>query len=137
MAMIIVFLTFYLLHLGQALLLPLVIAAAVAYLISLLSHTISAPQFNGFSLPKPLSSLLAIVIILLSLSFLVRLITVNIKSVLEVAPVYQQNLEALIYKAYQFFGFEEVPNIREFLNQFDFSAFLQAIQLPGFYGVIP
>ena len=126
MAMIVVFLTLYLLHLGQALLLPLVIAGAVAYLISILSHAISIPQFKGFSVPKPLSTLLAIAIILLSLSYLVRLITVNIKSVLEVAPVYQQNLEALIYKGYQFFGSEEVPNIREFLNQFDFSAFLQS-----------
>lgn len=126
MAMIIVFLTFYLLYLGQALLLPLVIAGAVAYLISVLAHTISAPRIKGFSVPRPVATLLAITIILLSLSYLVRLITVNIKSVLEVAPVYQQNLEALIYKSYQFFGSDEVPNIRDFLNQFDFSSYLQS-----------
>ena len=102
MAMIIVFLTFYLLYLGQALLLPLVIASAVAYLISVLAHTISEPQIKGFSVPRPIATLLAVAIILLSLSYLVRLITVNIKSVLEVAPVYQQNLEALIYRGYQF-----------------------------------
>ena len=126
MAMIIVFLTFYLLYLGQALLLPLVIAGAVAYLISVLAHTISVPRIKGFSVPRPVATLLAVAIILLSLSYLVQLITVNIKSVLEVAPVYQQNLEALIYKGYQFFGSEEVPNIRDFLNQFDLSAYLQS-----------
>ena len=88
MAMIVVFLTLYLLHLGQALLLPLVIAGAVAYLISVLSHAISIPQFKGFSVPKPLSTLLAIAIILLSLSYLVRLITVNIKSVLDLSLIH-------------------------------------------------
>jgi predicted PurR-regulated permease PerM len=126
MAMIIVFLTFYLLHLGQALLLPLVIAGTVAYLISILAHAISQPSLNGFTVPKPLAMFLAIAIILLSLSYLVQLITVNIKSVIEVAPLYQKNLEALIYKGYRLFGVEEVPNIREFLNQLDFGAYLQS-----------
>lgn len=126
MTMIIVFLSFYLLHLGQALLLPLVIAATIAYLISILAHAISIPQFRNITTPKPLAMLLAITIILLSISYLVQLITVNIKNVLEVAPQYQQNLEALIYKAYQSLGTDEVPNIREFLNQFDLSAYLQS-----------
>lgn len=126
MAMIIVFLTFYLLHVGQTLLLPLVIAGAVAYLISILAHAITTPVFGGLSVPKPLAMMLAIAIILLSLSYLVQLITVNIKSVIEVAPVYQKNLEVLIYKGYQLFGVEEVPNIREFMNQLDFGAYLQS-----------
>jgi predicted PurR-regulated permease PerM len=126
MAMIIVFLTFYLLHVGQTLLLPLVIAGAVAYLISILAHTIATPVFGGLSVPKPLAMMLAIAIILLSLSYLVQLITVNIKSVIDVAPVYQKNLEVLIYKGYQLFGVEEVPNIREFMDQLDFGAYLQS-----------
>lgn len=126
MAMVIVFLTFYLLYLGQALLLPLVIAGAIAYLISILAHAIASPNYNGFSVPKPLAMLIAIAIILLSLSYLVQLITVNIKSVIEVAPEYQKNLEALIVKGYRLFGIEEIPNIREFLNQLDFGAYLQS-----------
>jgi predicted PurR-regulated permease PerM len=126
MAMIIVFLTFYLLHLGQTLLLPLVIAGTVAYLISILAHAISTPVFRGLTVPKPLAMFFAIAIILLSLSYLVQLITVNIKSVIDVAPLYQKNLEALIYKGYRLFGAEDVPNIREFLNQLDFGAYLQS-----------
>lgn len=126
MAMVIVFLTFYLLHLGQALLLPLVIAGAVAYLISILAHTIWSLQVKGFSVPKPLAMLLAIAVILLSLSYLVQLITINIKSVIAVAPEYQQNLEALIIKGYSLVGAEEIPNTREFLNQLDFGAYLQS-----------
>ena len=52
MAMIIVFLTFYLLHLGQTLLLPLVIAGAIAYLISILAHAITKLAYKGFSCPS-------------------------------------------------------------------------------------
>ncbi len=126
MAMIIVFLTFFLLYVGQALLLPLVIAGAVAYLISILAHAICSFRFRGLSVPRPLAMLLAFAIIGLSLSYLIQLITVNIKSVVEVAPEYQQNLEALIYKGYSLVGVEEVPNIREILNQLDFGAYLQS-----------
>jgi predicted PurR-regulated permease PerM len=126
MAMIIVFLTFFLLYAGQALLLPLVIAGAVAYLISILAHAICAFRFRGFTVPRPLAMLLAFAIIGLSLSYLIQLITLNIKSVVEVAPEYQQNLEALIFKGYSLFGADEVPNIREILNQLDFGAYLQS-----------
>ncbi len=126
MAMIIVFLTFYLLYLGQALLLPLVIAGAIAYLISILAHAITKLAYKGFSVPKPLAMIFAIAIILLSLSYLIQLITVNIQSVIKVAPEYQQNLEALFFKAYSVFREGEVPNIREFLNQLDFGAYLQS-----------
>ncbi len=126
MAMIIVFLTFYLLYLGQALLLPLVIAGAVAYLISILAHAISSFGVRGLSVPKPLAMLLAIAIICLSLSYLIQLITLNIQSVIKVAPEYQKNLEALIFKGYQLFGAEEIPNIKEVLNQLNFGAYLQS-----------
>lgn len=126
MTMIIVFLSFYLFHVGQALLLPLVIAGAVAYLISILAHAICSFTFKGLSVPKPLAMIVAIAIIGLSLSYLIQLITVNIKSVVEVAPEYQSNLEALVYKGYSLAGIEEAPNMREILNQLDFGAYLQS-----------
>ena len=85
MSMIIVFLTFYLLYLGQTLLLPLVIAGAIAYLISILAHAIAKLAYKGFSVPKSLAMFFAIAIILLSLSYLIQLITVNIQSVITVS----------------------------------------------------
>ncbi|WP_269525150.1 AI-2E family transporter [Coraliomargarita parva] len=127
MAMIAVFLTFYLLYIGQALLLPLVIAGAVAYLISILAHAISSVQVKGIGIPKPVSMLLALGIILVSLSSVVQLITVNITSVVKVAPEYQHNLERWIYTGYALFGVEaaEAPNLKEFLGQLDFRSYLQ------------
>ena len=125
MTMLIVFMTFYLLYLGQSLLLPLVIAGVVAYLINILAHAMCEIRVGGLSLPRPLAMVFALSVILVSLSFLVQLINVNITSVIKVAPEYQQNLEALIYKGYGFFGAEEAPNLQEILNQIDFPSYLQ------------
>jgi AI-2 transport protein TqsA len=125
MTMVIVFLTFYLLYLGQSLLLPLVIAGAVAYLINILTHAICKLQLGGLALPRPLALLVAIAVILASSSLLIELITVNIASVIKVAPEYQQNLERWIYKSYGLFGIEEAPNIQEILNEIDFRSYLQ------------
>ncbi len=127
MAMIAICLTFYILHIGQALLLPLVIAGAVAYLISILAHTIRVVKIGGVGLPKPLAMILAIAVILAALSFLVHLITVNITSVVKVAPEYQKNLEAWIVKGYTLFEIENAPNLNEFLKQIDFRAYLQGL----------
>lgn len=126
MGMVIVFLTFFLLYIGQSLLLPLVIAGAVAYLISILAHAIGALRVGRFTVPGPVAMVLAIAVILLSLTYLVQLITINIQSVIRVAPDYQQNLEKLIYQWYSWVGVEEVPNIQEILKRLDFGAYLQS-----------
>jgi predicted PurR-regulated permease PerM len=125
LAMIAIFLIFYVLHIGQTLLLPLVIAGAVAYLISILSHTIGLARVGGYKVPAAISMFLAIAIILAGLTFIVQLITVNITSVVRVAPEYQQNLETWIVKGYTLFGVEDAPNLNEVINQIDFRGYLQ------------
>lgn len=123
--MIIVILSFYVLYIGQNLLLPLVIAGAIAYLISILAHGISSIRVRGVGVPKVLSMLIAIGVILLGIGFMINLITVNIASVIRVAPEYQDNLEALIHKGYTAAGIEEVPNLQEVIDQIDLGGYLQ------------
>lgn len=123
--MIIVILSFYVLYVGQNLLLPLVIAGAIAYLISILAHGISCIRVGGVGVPKALSMVVAIGVILLGIGFMINLITVNIASVVTVAPEYQDNLESLIFKGYKTFGVEEVPNLQEIINQIDLRDYLQ------------
>lgn len=123
--MIIVILTFYVLYIGQNLLLPLVIAGAIAYLISILAHGISAIRIGGYGVPKALSMIVALGVILLGIGFLINLITVNIQSVVREAPGYQDNIEALIEKGYRTAGVEEVPNLQEVIDQIDIGAYLQ------------
>jgi predicted PurR-regulated permease PerM len=124
-AMVIVILSFYVLYIGQALLLPLVIAGAIAYLISILAHGISSIRVKGFGVPKALSMVVAIGVILLGIGFIINLITVNIASVVREAPGYQENIEALIQKGYTAVGVEEVPNLQEIIDQVDLREVLQ------------
>ncbi len=123
--MIAVILTFYVLHVGQSLLLPLVIAGAIAYVISILAHGICAVRIRGIGVPKPLAMLVAVGVILAGIGFVINLITVNVTAVTNVAPDYQRNLEALIVKGYQAAGIEEVPNLNEIIRQIDLRAYLQ------------
>lgn len=125
LAMIAIFLIFYVLHIGQTLLLPLVIAGAVAYLISILEHTIHSVKIGGIQVPRSIAMFLAIAVILAALSFIIQLITVNIASVVKVAPEYQTNLEAWIVRGYTLFGIEKAPNLSEVLSKIDFRAYLQ------------
>ena len=125
MAMIVVFLTFYLLYIGQNLLLPLVIAGAVAYLISILAHAIHTLKIKGFAVPRPAAYLLALAAIFLCIGMVIQLITVNITSVVREAPVYQDNLERIIERGYALIGLEQAPNFEEFLRQLDFRSYLQ------------
>lgn len=123
--MIVVILTFYVLHVGQALLLPLVIAGAIAYVISILAHGITALKIKGWSVPKPLAMFVAIGVILAGIGFVINLITLNVTAVANVAPEYQENLEALIDKGYRVAGIEEVPNLKEIITQIDLRKYLQ------------
>jgi len=129
MTMVIVFLTFYLLYIGQALLLPLVIAGVVTYLINILTHSICTIRFRDVSIPHPIAMVFAIAVILASLGLIIQLITLNIASVISVAPDYQKNLVSLIdsfiEKGYPIFRIEEAPNIQQILSTIDFGSYLQ------------
>jgi len=125
MALIVIFLIFYLLYIGKALLLPLMIAIAVAYLINILAHNICMVRIKGISVPRPLAMFFAIAIILTALSLVVQLITVNITSVVSEISKYQENLVTLIERGYGLFGIEEVPNLEQIFSRIDFGAYLQ------------
>jgi len=126
LAMFVVVLVFYLLNLGQSLLLPLVIAGAIAYLINILAHAFGVVSFKGFTLPKSLAMLLAVAVILVSISLVIQLITDNVAGVIQKAPGYQENLERRIFAAYSLLGFEESPSLRDILSKVDFSSYLQS-----------
>ena len=125
MALIVVFLIFYLLYVGQALLLPLVIAGAITYLINILAHTICLIRVKGISVPHPMAMVLAIAVILTLLGLLMQLITLNIASVMDEVPKYQENLGKLVRDGYAIFDIEKAPNIQQVLNSIDIGSYLQ------------
>lgn len=141
LTMFVVVLSFYVLHLGQSILLPLVIAGAIAYLINVFAYAISKIRLGGFQLPKLLTFVIAVLAILISLTFIVQLISNNVAQVIKQAPTYQANLEIRINTIYQILGLEQSPSVHELLKQANFRGILQGLAktvsgLAGSAGII-
>ena len=122
---VLVVLTFYLLIVGQGLLLPLVIAFVFWYLINLLANAFLRVRIAGRGLPGWSRYSLSIGCFLGIIWALVELIGMNIDAVLEVAPTYQVNLEERVNSLLEYFDIQERPtqaqlmeiiNIREILT---------------------
>jgi len=91
---IFVVLAFYLLYIGKDLLLPLVIAIALWYLIFTLGNAFSHVSIGQFQFPKPVC-LMASFFTFVGLAWLViNFLSSTVDDVLEIAPVYQENLNA-------------------------------------------
>jgi AI-2 transport protein TqsA len=89
---VLVVLVFYLLVVGESLLLPLVIAIALWYLINTLAQYFHRIEVAGYRLPV-LFCRTAAVLTFLSLTWaLINFLSASADEVLEVAPVYQENL---------------------------------------------
>jgi AI-2 transport protein TqsA len=112
---------FFILHIGQKLIIPLILAVFIWYLINALSIAIKKIKIRERSLPASLRYLASVAIIVGILSIFFNLITQNVSAVVRVAPQYQAKIVPLIDKVYGWFPFEEPPPIREFVGQFDFA----------------
>ena len=89
---VLIFLIFYLLFIGKDLLLPLVIAIALWYLINVLARAFSHIAIGGFRFPMPVcltASLLTFIFLILAL---INFLSSTVGDVLDVAPIYQENL---------------------------------------------
>jgi predicted PurR-regulated permease PerM len=89
---LIVVLTFYLLIVGEQLLLPLVIAVAIWYLINTLASQFERVSLAGISLPRPACLIASIVTFIGLIVSLISFFSGRVNGVLDVAPVYQENL---------------------------------------------
>ncbi|MCI5105262.1 MAG: AI-2E family transporter [Pseudomonadales bacterium] len=87
-----VVLVFYLLIVGEALLLPLVIAIAFWYLINTLAAAFAAIRLGEYNLPFPLCLVASVFTFLFLVWALINFLSGRVQAVLEVAPVYQVNL---------------------------------------------
>jgi AI-2 transport protein TqsA len=124
MAMVVLTITFYILWWGKAMLIPLAIAATILFLINILSHSIHQLRIRSLRLPEALCFVVALITILTAIGFTVNFFLQNINGVINAAPGYQRNLEALILRFSASFGMEETVNIREMIRRINFSPFL-------------
>ncbi|TAL02089.1 MAG: AI-2E family transporter [Rhodospirillaceae bacterium] len=93
---IIAALTIYLLIVGEAIFVPLVLAIFIAYLIIALAHALEIPRLWGRHLHPGLAMTAAIIIFMLVIAVLVQLVAGNIRAVVDAAPQYQTRLEGVL-----------------------------------------
>lgn len=91
-AAVLVVLIFYLLVVGEALLLPFVIAVTLWYLINTLARGFNRLELGGFRVPMALCLIAAFATFILLIWLLINFLGSTAGDVLEVAPIYQENL---------------------------------------------
>ena len=110
-------LSFYLLIVGKALLLPVVVAVVFWYLIATLATSYGRIHLGRHNLPGWASLTLAILTFIALLTGVIEMARSNVEDVVAAAPTYQTNLENLIDKVYRFIGIKEVPTISQLLDK--------------------
>ena len=87
-----VVLVLYLLIVGEALLLPLVIAIALWYLINTLAAAFARIQIGGFQFPRLVCLIASLLTFVLLIWGLINFLSGRADDVLQVIPIYQENL---------------------------------------------
>ncbi len=118
---------FFVLYIGQKLIIPLILAVFIWYLINVLSFAIMKLKIRGRSLPASFRYIASVIVIVAILGVFFNFITKNVSEVVRVAPDYQEKIEPLIDKIYQWLPFDEPPPLKEFVGQFDISALIKSV----------
>ncbi len=133
-------LSFYVLYIGQDLIIPFVLAVFIWYLINVLSFAIMKLKIRGKGLPASLRYLASVMIIAAALGFLFNFINENVGEVIEVAPTYQQKILPIIDRINAILPVE-LPSVDEFVNQFNFGSIVRGLAgaltgIAGMAGII-
>lgn len=110
--------TFYLLIVGKALILPFVVAIVFWYLIATLARTYERLGPWGMRMPSWLATGFAVLTFVALLSAFIDLTRNNISQVVSVAPIYQANLEGLAEHLVELTGFH-IPTLDQLMSQLD------------------
>ncbi len=86
-------LTVYFLVVGEAILMPLVLAVFIAYLIAAMGHRIERLKVGGRHPPGWLGLAAAVLIFLMVIALTVQITAGNVRAVVEAAPRYQERLQ--------------------------------------------
>lgn len=124
MGFIVICLLFYILHVARAILIPFVIAVFVWYLINAMARSIGRQKPRGYSIPRFLSFLAAILILLLGIFVIVEIIGAHAVNVAKAAPVYQQKFRELAPQLLSLLPMSQQPTINELMGYFNIEAII-------------
>jgi len=123
---VLVILTFYLLIVGQDVLLPVVIALVFWYLINLVANSYGRIKIGENGLPGWICFTLSLLSFVALFWAMLKLISMNVDGVLEVAPIYQINLEAKMNGLLNYFGIQEAPTLEQLIELINLGEFISA-----------
>lgn len=118
---------FFILFIGQKLIIPFILAIFIWYLINVLSFAIMKLKVGGRTLPISLRYMASVLLIVAILGVFFTFITKNVSEVIRVAPEYQERIEPMIDKVYGWLPFDEPTPLKEFVAQFDFSSIIKNV----------
>ena len=112
---------------GKALLVPLALAVMVWFLLNALAKFIERLNYKKWIFPHWLSLTITLIFMLGLLAIVVEMISRNIGEVINTAPTYQKNIEALLKTFLQSFGLSNLPSIIELAKQVDVTTALSKL----------
>lgn len=127
MASILVTLVFYILVVGQTILLPLVIAIVFWYLINLMSEGFGRIKLTTKPLPTFIRYSLSFLTFFAIIWGIVELIATNIAGVVRVAPIYQANLENRWNSILRLLRIEQEPTLSQLTEVLDLGQFITGL----------
>lgn len=132
-----VVLVFYLLVIGEALLLPLVIAIALWYLINTLSAAFAKISIGNARIPQPICLLASIISFLLIIYGLVNFLSGRVEEVMLVIPEYQSNLTTRLENLpfVDMLGYQERGLMQSIAEWIDLPAYATSIA-SSFAGIV-
>jgi AI-2 transport protein TqsA len=123
-------LTIYLLIVGEAILMPLVLAIFIAYLIAALGDRIQRLRIGAWHPPGWLGLTLAITILLSVVALVGQIVAGNISEVVNAAPQYQDRLQDMFTQASAFVAttlkLSEPPTLTTLARQIDLRAVVES-----------
>ncbi|ALG69212.1 AI-2E family transporter [Beggiatoa leptomitoformis] len=120
---------FYLIKVGESILMPLLIAIAIWYLIDALADGYHLLQFRQWQLPLTVCFFLSILTFLVFFWIFVQLISSNIDKVITVSPIYQANFEKLLLRLFALVGVEQLPNLANFKDSINIPQLISTLAI--------
>ena len=112
---------------GKTLLVPFALAVMVWFLLNALAKFIERITFKKWIFPNWLSLSIALLTMLGLLAIVIEMISRNIGEVINTAPIYQKNIEALFKTFLQTFGLSNLPSMMELAKQVDVTSALSKL----------
>ncbi|MEJ8573082.1 AI-2E family transporter [Microbaculum marinum] len=114
---------------ARAYLIPIAIALVLFSLLAALIDWITKLHVGRWSVPRPLATVIGLIIIAYGLSLMVSVLSSQVEAVIAASPRYISRIEALLSDAAEFFGRDIAEDLQKALSEINLAA-----RIPGLVG---